>query len=136
MKTLLEQSLLPTTITLTKHNAWRGSLGAVSVLSEAFDIYLLIPENNIKEGELEDWLSAGQILQCFRKFIKIDENIKESLLANTINVTITSDNKLAHLLNETERVYLLTKKIDNIQDGILRTNKWKEIVRDISLFAF
>lgn len=138
IRSLTEKTIDENTKNLLRHHSWKGSLGAITVFSEIFELYLLLPQSpNLQDEELKRWLEAAQINKCFRKFISIDEKIRDSLLEQSIGVTITSDHLLADKLKTSGRVYLLKRYhlVSNIDNQIQKVSQWREIVRDLSFFS-
>jgi len=138
IQTLIENKIDLETKDLKRSHPWKGSLGSVSVLSEIFDLFLLLPLTNIPEEEVLRWLKTVQIDTCFRNFVPINKDLKNLILQQTIHVIISSDYNVINQTKDIARSYFLQKKIDeqHIQDGIYRVDSWKEIVRDISLYSF
>jgi len=136
LQSLIDKKLTKDTKNLLHFGAWKGALGTVSVLSEVFDLYLIVPNEHLNEEEVLRWLKAAQINASFRKFFINDEKIRDTILMSSINVTITSATDLANTLKDVSKVYLLQKKHDNnICDGILKVSQWREIIKDISFFS-
>ena len=137
LRALVDKNIDQNTDSLLQCLAWKGSLGTVTVLSDVFDLYLLVPQCHLTDEEILRWLKAAQINASFRKFISIDENIRDIILSTGISVTITSVKQLALDTQTVSRVYFLQKKhnFTNIQIGIHYVTQWREIIRDISLFS-
>lgn len=115
---------------------WKGSLGAITVLSEIFDLYLLTSFDQLSENEILRWLELAQINTSFRKILKADESIRDMMVTSGISVTILSTEALADKLKDVTRIYFLEKKhYGDIQDGILYVSQWREIIKDISFFS-
>lgn len=136
LEAIVNKSITRDTPDLLHHNSYKGSLGIITLLSEVFDLYLLVPESKIKQEEILRWLKAGDINTSFRKFFTIDEKIRDIILTSSINVTITSRKELAESLKDTTKVFYIKKKNnDSIQDGIYPIDHWKDIIKHLSFFS-
>ena len=136
LSAILDKTIDNTSTDLLNYRAYKGSLGAITVLEEVFDIYLLIPENNITDEEILRFLKAAEIDRCFRKFIRYNENVKNIILEETIHVTITSRFSIAETAKEISRVYLINRiQTADIQTQIQKVSQWREIVKDLIIFS-
>jgi hypothetical protein len=136
LQSLVDKKITEDTKNLLNCSSWKGALGTVTILSDVFDLYLLVPQCHLLEPEILRWLKAAQIDVSFRKFFTVDETIRDIILASSINVTITSTEQLAEKLKDVSKIYFLQKKHnENIQNGICYVSQWREIIRDISFFS-
>lgn len=137
LQALTDKKITETTTNLLNHGAWKGALGSATVLSDIFDLYLLVPKCKIPDEEILRWLKAAQLNMVFRKFFIVDENIRDIILTSSINVTITSTEEIAQKIKEVTKVYFLQKKHtdESIQAQIEKVTQWREIIRNISFVA-
>lgn len=136
LQSLLAKTLPEESDNLRKKKAFKGSLGAVTLFSEVFDLYLLNKYTRINNDEIMRWLSSAQINHCFRHVVPVDENLRNFYLQNHIGITIASDHKLVTFAKDISSTYWLQEVHTlDIQDGIQKINLWKDLVRDITKYS-
>lgn len=136
LRSLVNKPIEENTENLLRHSSWKGSLGVITLLSEVFDLYLLVPKSRIKEDEILRWLKAAEINTSFRIFLPVDEKIRDIILTSSINVTITSSKDIVDSLKDTTKVFYLKKKEnEDIQDGIQPITQWRELIKYLSFFS-
>lgn len=136
LQSLLNSKINQETTTIIRYKPRHGALGAVTVLSEVFDLYLLNKYSSLNTEAIMKWLEMAQIDKSFRNIITVDENLKEFYLQNGINVTIISDSELLEKVKDISNTYwLLDVHTKDIQDQILKMISWHDIIRDVTKFA-
>jgi hypothetical protein len=135
LQSLLDKSAKDKKIELIK--AFKGALGAITVFSDVFDLYLINPYSHVNTDDVLDWLKDADCQGTFRKIIPFDEQLKNFYLDNGISVTITSSRQIASATKDISNVYFLKKAHvkDDIDTQILKVVRWRDIIRDVTKFA-
>lgn len=136
LQSLLSKRLTDKTQNLSSYKAYKGSLGAITLFSEVFDLYLLNSYSNINTEEILKWLKVTDCERCFRHIIPVDEKLRDFYLQQNINITIASDNKIAEKVKDVSITYWIQEvHTKDILDGIQKVNLWKDLVRDITKYS-
>lgn len=136
LQSLLNSKLPDNVSSLLKRRSLRGALGAVTLFSEVFDLYLITKYSDLNKEEITRWLKAADIDKCFRHITIVDENLKNFYLQNSIGITIASDYKIVEIAKEMSNTYWLGEVHTlDIQDGIQKINSWKDLIREITKYS-
>lgn len=133
LQSLVDKKIPSDVSTLDDFKPWKGSLGAITVLSDVFDLYLLNSYSELNNEEILKWLTLSESEKYFRNILPITEDLRNFLIQNNISVTITSSNKIADMTKDVSTVYFIKKvHLKDIQLGIHKIFRWRDLVREVT----